>query len=360
MNDYRYTLEPFLKHDLDKNRFRVKLCPCGKHGNNDGKFVPFEKFEDRGHCYSCATWFPVANHICPGCSKEKAFNKYIDSENSDSYLDDFVGKCMFCEYHYPPKQFFEDYKNLTETEKQEKKERQTQLLLQKISSVKDEPGILAIPKEPISFNDPIIKVMFQNLGYVTLGCTDALSDICNPEKIIIDGFSGRVHSPITRLSKIMRSKILLQGQKTISLDVATMQPMLLGKILQEKIGDNEFSQWIDSGKDVYLMLQQKANLLTRDEGKQLFFNFLFSKPTSKGIYENTGWVTWINQYKSTVVPDNPNTIEKPHSNLSWLLQKKEVETMKKVWKLLVARRILFLSIHDSVIVKENDKESAVF
>lgn len=50
MSDYLQNLE------LDKNRKRVKQCPCGKD-NNDGKFVPFVGFDDKGYCFSCDKTF---------------------------------------------------------------------------------------------------------------------------------------------------------------------------------------------------------------------------------------------------------------------------------------------------------------
>jgi hypothetical protein len=41
---------------LDRNRRRVKQCPCG--GNNaDGKFVPFKGHETKGYCHSCGKTF---------------------------------------------------------------------------------------------------------------------------------------------------------------------------------------------------------------------------------------------------------------------------------------------------------------
>lgn len=42
--------------ELDKKRFRVKLCPCGK-SNKDGKFVPYKGYEEIGYCYSCGETF---------------------------------------------------------------------------------------------------------------------------------------------------------------------------------------------------------------------------------------------------------------------------------------------------------------
>ena len=38
---------------ISKDRFKLKLCPCGK-SNKDGKFVPFEGHTMFGFCHSCA------------------------------------------------------------------------------------------------------------------------------------------------------------------------------------------------------------------------------------------------------------------------------------------------------------------
>lgn len=41
---------------LDRKRFRVKTCPCGKN-NKDGKFVPYVDHEDKGYCHACDKTF---------------------------------------------------------------------------------------------------------------------------------------------------------------------------------------------------------------------------------------------------------------------------------------------------------------
>ena len=56
MNTYNNTLEPLPKPNLDKNRFRVKHCPCGK-SNKDGKFVPYVGYDDKGYCHACGEKF---------------------------------------------------------------------------------------------------------------------------------------------------------------------------------------------------------------------------------------------------------------------------------------------------------------
>lgn len=45
---------------FDRNRNRVKYCPCGK--KNNGRFSPLIGFEKKGHCFSCDKFFPPNNH----------------------------------------------------------------------------------------------------------------------------------------------------------------------------------------------------------------------------------------------------------------------------------------------------------
>jgi hypothetical protein len=48
--------QPLPELKFDKNRFRVKNCPCGK-SNKDGKFVPYIGYENKGYCHSCGETF---------------------------------------------------------------------------------------------------------------------------------------------------------------------------------------------------------------------------------------------------------------------------------------------------------------
>lgn len=42
---------------FDRNRKRVKTCPCEVHGNDDGKFAPFVGETKYGYCHSCEKVF---------------------------------------------------------------------------------------------------------------------------------------------------------------------------------------------------------------------------------------------------------------------------------------------------------------
>ena len=176
----------------------------------------------------------------------------------------------------------------------------------------------------------------------------------------VDVFSGRVHTPITSFKSEYRKNILIDEVETVSLDVVTMQPVLLGAILKKTIGENEFSSWINEGKDIYLMLQSKAKLKSRDEAKTRFFEILFSRPNDslKNMFGNSSWITWINEIKSKPFEPNPRTLEKMHNNLSHILQTSEVNVMIEVWSKLLDSGIKFLSVHDEIIIKHSDHDKA--
>jgi len=175
----------------------------------------------------------------------------------------------------------------------------------------------------------------------------------------VDAFAGRIHTPITNFHRTHRPYILIDGQHTIGLDVTTMQPLLLGKILLNKVGKNEFTNWIDAGEDVYIKLQQAAGLATRDEAKKRFFEILFAPPSNSlaDMFGDNDWIRWINKYKRADEPSNPHGT-RHHTNLAWLLQTTEVEVMRKVWQALNDAGIVFLSVHDEIIVKEMEMHRA--
>jgi hypothetical protein len=173
----------------------------------------------------------------------------------------------------------------------------------------------------------------------------------------IDNFGGRIYTPITSLKKDLREKILINNEKTISLDVVTMQPLLLSNILKKQIGKNEFTETIEAGKDIYLMIQEKAKLKNRDEAKEKYYQIMYGKTNNdlSLIFGNANWIDWINNFKTIPFKHNPRTHEKPNSNLSWLLQSYEVKTMRKIWNKLMFENIPFLTVHDEIIVCQKDE-----
>ncbi len=174
----------------------------------------------------------------------------------------------------------------------------------------------------------------------------------------VDEFAGRVHSPISGMSKDIRPYLTLQGEQTVSFDVAQMQPTLLANILYQNIGANEFTDTINAGTDIYSMLQSKANLSTRDEAKKLFFQMLFGRPSNQldHLFKGAKFIQWINWYKGEPDHRNPRG-EKLYNNLAFLLQTYEVNIMSEIWQNLALKNIPFLTIHDEIIARQSDTKT---
>ncbi len=173
-----------------------------------------------------------------------------------------------------------------------------------------------------------------------------------------DGFSGRLHTPVTSLPGQTRKNLLLFSEPVVSLDVNQMQPQILGKILKDNLRRNEFSIYMDAGADIYKMFAGKYKLHSREAGKKRFFEILYSRPNQDllTVFGYSNWIEWVNNFKKKRIKANPHA-HKPHSNIAWLLQKKEVEIMKSVWIALRCAGIPFLTVHDEIICKESDKKA---
>ena len=89
---------------FDKNRSRVKLCPCGK-SNKDGKFVPFVGYTHKGYCHSCGqTFLPDLPHHDTADAFAQHSQMQIHHETLIPKPDSFIPFDIF-------KQSLKDYTN---------------------------------------------------------------------------------------------------------------------------------------------------------------------------------------------------------------------------------------------------------
>jgi hypothetical protein len=89
MNNHRYTSDPLPELKFDKNRYRVKFCPCGKN-NKDVKFVPYVSFENKGYCHSCGeTFLPELPKIenCYTSQPAQHAKTKVQPQKPTSYID---------------------------------------------------------------------------------------------------------------------------------------------------------------------------------------------------------------------------------------------------------------------------------
>jgi hypothetical protein len=233
-----------------------------------------------------------------------------------------------------------------------------------------------LERRPIP-SEPLYQTMVNNLLGVSLDPLDPRTDYFDVfleyrnQRVelffTVDEFSGRVQTAITNFHRAYRPNLKLFNEPTIGLDVFQMQPTILGKILHYMVGDNEFSNHINQGTDVYVLLQKKLKLKDRDTAKKYMFKILFGYPDKNlsQIFGNANWIEWINEYKTN--PDALNQKikmdskghESYHNNLAFLLQTTEVAIMKDVWQSLADNNIPFLSVHDEVIVQKSRKTEAL-
>lgn len=173
----------------------------------------------------------------------------------------------------------------------------------------------------------------------------------------VDGFSGRVHTPVVNLKGDLRFELKIDGENIISLDVKQMQPTILASILKSNVGSNPFTSAVEEGKDVYEVLMKENRMLrSRGDAKKFFYKLIFGKPTEEicdVFHGNREWIYWINHYKTVYEPRNPHG-RQTHTNLAWLLQTNEVRIMSKIWEALRVNNILFLTIHDDILCKTSD------
>jgi hypothetical protein len=83
-------MEMNTKLKLDRNRKRVRTCPCGK-SNKDLKFVPFVGYEDKGYCHSCnQTFLPEKENFFRPQVKTKPVERpkttYLDKKLLSNYF----------------------------------------------------------------------------------------------------------------------------------------------------------------------------------------------------------------------------------------------------------------------------------
>lgn len=235
---------------------------------------------------------------------------------------------------------------------------------------------------PGAFRPELVPVEFQKYGYVTTFMKNNLRKVSIKSDVPLndyflnfikhkdkyldlffkrDDFSGRIHTPVTSLPETIRKRLMIDGEDVRSIDVATMQPLVLGLILKTKIGKNQFTTWIESGEDVYLKISERLGLLNRDNGKKRFFEIIFAPASNElsKLFGNEAWIRWINEYKTILINENKHSKKKRHSNLAWILQKTEVEIMQKVWERLYINSIPFLTVHDEIIVKKTDLKASL-
>jgi len=173
----------------------------------------------------------------------------------------------------------------------------------------------------------------------------------------VDDFAERVHTPFSSMESFTRPHIEYNGKQTTSIDLATSQPLILAEILKKNIGQNEFTQWVHEGMDIYQILAHRAQMNTRSDGKKLFFELIFAPPKKELeiLFPGANWVQWLNDTKKQGFENRPHHRSERHHKkgyniIAYMLQYTESVMMHKVWQQMKTDGAPFLSVHDEIIV----------
>lgn len=169
--------------------------------------------------------------------------------------------------------------------------------------------------------------------------------------VVIDDFSERLHTQITNLSKNYRKYLKIDGKKLVEIDIVNSQPWLASLV----IDDEQFNKDCIDGV-IYQKLMMDC--YERDKVKKCLYFIMFGGWQVRG----KGDTKFLNNFK-TLYPKAQEKIEElnkdDHKNLARLLQKTEANLMiKNVWSRLFDNKIKSLTIHDSIMIKEEDLEQA--
>jgi hypothetical protein len=140
----------------------------------------------------------------------------------------------------------------------------------------------------------------------------------------------------------------LSWENTVEIDLAQSQPTILAQLLQDRIGDNDFSRFIFNGEYLYTFLGNG----NKEKGRAVFNHSVFGKRIDRKFSKMFPTAAKeIQHLKYTRQENNPSN--KHYSNLCFLLQRKETSIFEKVWEALLKEQIPFIPVHDSVVVQNH-------
>jgi len=200
-------------------------------------------------------------------------------------------------------------------------------------------------------DDPMVRILKNSIARTTYKGA--------PMRNVVhkDNFAGRYYHYLTNIPNRQRLRhTLIDGENVVELDIEQCQIKILQSVLENMGMGENFTRWMDDGNGLYEYIQDQHNIATRKEAKQFVFKMIFgdyNSKSSKLMYEIFPDLEEpFFKIKSVKDPANPS--RKIFSNLARMLQLHEVEMLKDLGNMLDLMDIPFLSIHDSVLVKQSD------
>lgn len=168
----------------------------------------------------------------------------------------------------------------------------------------------------------------------------------------LDGFGGRLHHPFTQIPKFVRKNHI---NYNCSLDMVAAQPTLFADLVKKQYCEcfpvDKFVQDVENG-DIYVTIQNKLRLKSRDAAKQ-FMNIILFDDDGVNVAKATYKFRQMYPFAASLLSDMKFN---NYKNSARELQKKEVDLFSQVWKELKQRNIDFITIHDEIVFDKKDMQ----
>lgn len=169
--------------------------------------------------------------------------------------------------------------------------------------------------------------------------------------------NNRLDTNITNLCSLLTDEIANQNN-LVQIDLSNSQFAILSYILQYIMDTDDYKRFKELSVigGLYEFVQENLGLESRKEAKNAMFEILFSKRRNntksksklKKLFPTV--IEWVDNYKK----------ENGDDNFSIMLQKKESEIfIDMILNCIIKKKIFALTKHDSLIVKESDKEKVL-
>jgi len=193
---------------------------------------------------------------------------------------------------------------------------------------------------------------------------DEINTIKNQDKWLntsVDPYGKRLHHALTYVPSEARqyARIVRKGKvyfPVAEIDLRTSQPFFMTcAAIKAGVRDEELIQ--DLENDLYTRYGERVGITDRKVTKERVFQSIFGEvgsPASQQMEKfYPQFVAWLNQTKAKPIDYYKEEIGanyQPYKNVSIMAQRTESDWARKVWRELHDKKIVFLPVHDSIII----------
>lgn len=281
----------------------------------------------------------------------------------------------------------EEYDDLINSMVTDKEKKDLRTISNPYASAKDVRKVKKRGSDPIKRQEGYKRLLngyYQNLHYILNCCVEERKALYNIDR---DKFGYRLNYVLSNMPRGFRKQLKIEGESVVEVDIVASQPSFLMVLLNKWFVKGDRPEMIEDlpplyfmelmslfqGKkklDVYKYMNYKLNGLNaykdieaRSEMKSLFYCIMYGDPlhdkkknTKKELIGKVFSEDFYHFLLRLTKTDLKDKIKDRRKNLSALLQREESAFLDKVIDKLIADKIDFLPLYDSLIVKSKDEQ----